>query len=166
MYLIQASMSGQLSFIPSSLPPGLYEQASGGVTSHSTGNMAPVSPSLTGSFNSRIGLQQQYTGQALQSQTTGQQKRAPPALPVRRPVVPAPAIARTQAFGNTTSPYQPGQLAWDVTTAEKASADQFFETLDTQKVGYIEGEVAVPFMIQSNLPEEVLAQVWWVCALV
>lgn len=161
MYLIQASMSGQLSFIPTSLPPGLYEQASGGVTSHTTGSMAPISPNLTGSFNSRMGLQQQYTGQTLQSQTTGQQKRAPPVLPSRKPTAPAPApTPAVSAFGSTASPFQPSQPAWDVTPAEKASADRFFETLDTQKAGYIEGEVAVPFMIQSNLPEDVLAQVW------
>lgn len=153
-------MSGQLSFIPTSLPPGLYEQARGAGTSHATGGMAPISPSLTGSFNSRIGLQHQYTGQALQSQTTGQQKRAPPVLPVRRPVALATASTpAASAVGNTASPF-PGQPAWDVTPAEKASADRFFETLDTQRVGYIEGEVAVPFMIQSNLPEDVLAQVW------
>lgn len=51
-------------------------------------------------------------------------------------------------------------LPWDVTAAEKASADGFFDTLDPQKRGYIEGDVAVPFMLQSQLPEDVLAQVW------
>jgi epidermal growth factor receptor substrate 15 len=93
-------------------------------------------------------MAQQYTGPgALQAQTTGQ-KRVPPVLPSRKPTAP---VHVPNAFVNT---------AWDVTTAEKASADRFFDTLDSQKVDYIEGEVAVPFMLQSNLPDDTLAQVW------
>lgn len=149
MYLIKASMSGQLSFIPTSLPPGLYEQAGGGgIVSHGTGGSGIVSPT---SFTPTR-MMQQYTGpSALQPQTTGQ-KRAPPVLPSRKLTAP---VQVPNAFGNTT-----GQQAWDVTPAEKASADRFFDTLDTQKVNYIEGDVAVPFMLQSNLPEDTLAQVW------
>lgn len=49
---------------------------------------------------------------------------------------------------------------WDITTQEKATADSFFATLDTQKRGYIEGDVAVSFMVKSGLPEPVLAQIW------
>ncbi|KAF7983076.1 hypothetical protein HWV62_23989 [Athelia sp. TMB] len=149
MYLIQASMSGSLSFIPTSLPPGLYEQAAGtSIVTHPTGGSSSFSPTP-----SRV--QTQYTGQsALQSQITGQ-KRAPPVLPSRKVTTPA-------QFG--ASPFANGQHApvpaWDVTAAEKASADRFFDTLDSQKVNYIEGDVAVPFMLQSNLPEDILAQVW------
>lgn len=152
-------MSGQLSFIPTSLPPGLYEQAGGGgVASHATGGSGSFSPSLTGSFSNRS-IQPQYTGQhVLQAQTTGQ-KRAPPVLPSRRPTA-ATSTPTGSAFGNAASPFQTTQPAWDVTAAEKASSDQFFNTLDSQHLGYIEGDVAVPFMIQSNLPEDTLAQVW------
>jgi epidermal growth factor receptor substrate 15 len=50
-----------------------------------------------------------------------------------------------------------------VTPSEKAEADTIFSgQLDTQNVGYIEGEVAVPFMLKSQLPGEVLAQIWFV----
>lgn len=151
MYLIQASMSGQLSFIPTSLPPGLYEQASGsgGVVSHITGGGVPISPVSPGYLHRSIkGVQQQHTGpSALQAQTTGPKKA--PVLPVRKPTAPM-----------GSSPFATTQQAWDVTPTEKATADRFFDTLDSQKLGYIEGAVAVPFMLQSNLPEEVLAQVW------
>lgn len=150
MYLIQASMSGQLSFIPSSLPPGLYEQAGGGVASHATGGGVPISP--TGFFGRPIkGVQQQQTGQsALQAQTTGPKKA--PVLPTRKATAP-PAI-------QSTSPFAIAQPAWDVTPAEKAASDRHFDSLDTHKLSYIEGNVAVPFMLESKLPEEVLAQVW------
>jgi epidermal growth factor receptor substrate 15 len=151
MYLIKAVMSGQLSFIPTTLPPGLYEQASGGgIVSHGTGG--------SGSFSTTASrLAHQHTGPGvLQAQSTGQ-KRAPPVLPSRRPTVP---VQVPNAFGSSTTPFSIGQPTWDVTPAEKTSADRFFDTLDTQKLDYIEGDVAVPFMLQSNLPEDTLAQVW------
>lgn len=154
-------MSGQLSFIPTSLPPGLYEQAGGSsITSHATGGSASLSPS-TFSPN-RAAVQQQYTGQsALQPQITGQ-KRAPPVLPSRKPTA-APQIPLSTggAFSNTASPFPNAQPTWDVTAAEKASADRFFDTLDSQKLNYIEGDIAVPFMLQSNLPEDTLAHIWY-----
>lgn len=115
--------------------------------SHGTGGSSSANP---GSFNPTR-MTHQYG--ALQAQTTGQ-KRAPPVLPSRKLTAP---VQIPNAFGNTA-----GQHAWDVTPVEKANADRFFDTLDTQKVDYIEGDVAVPFMLQSNLPEDTLAQVWYV----
>ncbi|KII88893.1 hypothetical protein PLICRDRAFT_40530 [Plicaturopsis crispa FD-325 SS-3] len=157
MYLIQATMTGQLSFIPDSLPPGLYEKAGGnppgGVATHATGGSSSFSPTHTGGFNTSA-IKPQYTGQSasiLQPQSTGVQYKPPAAglpLPSRPSVIPPFPAAKN------------AQPPWDVTAAEKASSDSFFDTLDTQKRGTIEGDVAVPFMLQSNLPEEVLAQVW------
>lgn len=139
-------MTGKISFIPTSLPPGLYQQAggltnNGSVHSNMTGNSGSFSP-----INSTF--PPQHTGQShmLQPDYTGGAFKAPT----------LPARPQATGQGNGRAP------EWDVTPAEKASADQFFETLDTQKKGYIEGEVAVPFMLKSNLPEEVLAQVWFV----
>jgi hypothetical protein len=145
MYLIQGSMSGQLLSIPTTLPPGLYEQA-GGVSTHGTG----------GSVNfSTPGFPQVPRHAAVQPQSTGQASPAPP-LPNRRlgPSRLAPTIPPFPGVAPQTT----GQ--WDVTPAEKAGADRFFDTLDVQRRGFIEGDVAVPFMLQSNLPEDVLAQVW------
>ncbi|KAF9792085.1 hypothetical protein BJ322DRAFT_10672 [Thelephora terrestris] len=153
MYLIQATMSGQLSFVPTSLPPGLYDQASGkfdAVASHSTGGSLQPSPS-TSRFP--VGpIQPQYTG-GLQAQLTG---RGPaPIIPPRPAAVPGPStFNQPTPFGTPPAP------PWDITPAEKATSDRFFEGLDTTKKGYIEADAAVPFMMQSNLPEEVLAQIW------
>jgi epidermal growth factor receptor substrate 15 len=140
MYLIQASMAGQLLSIPISIPPTLYEQA-GGVSVHATGGSA--------NFSSP-GFPPVPRHNAVQPQLTGQASPAPP-LPNRR-------LAPSR-LAPTIPPF-PGVTQWDVTTAEKAAADRFFDTLDSQHRGYIEGDVAVPFMLQSNLPEDVLAQVW------
>ncbi|KIY43688.1 hypothetical protein FISHEDRAFT_68088 [Fistulina hepatica ATCC 64428] len=147
MYLIQGLMSDQLSLVPSSLPPTLYQQAGGQpVASHGTGSSSVYTP-LSGSFATVPShVSSQYTGQSVQrADMTGTgSARQPPQLPVR------PSAA--SAFF--------AQQTWDVTPAEKASSDKFFDTLDTHKYGYIEGDVAVPFLLESKLPSDELAQVW------
>ena len=156
MYLIQATMSGQLSFVPTSLPPGLYDQASGkvdAVISHTTGSSSQLSPSAS-RFPTGT-LQPQYTG-GLQPQLTG--RGAPPSVPPRPTTVPG-----ASTFNQTTPFSAPPAPQWDISPTEKANSDRFFEGLDTAKKGYIETASAVPFMMQSNLPEDVLAQIW--CAL-
>ncbi|RDB21022.1 Epidermal growth factor receptor substrate 15-like 1 [Hypsizygus marmoreus] len=165
MYFIQGLMSGQLSFVPSTLPPGLYQQAGGlpsnqgSVRSHMSGNSNSGSFSpLSGTFpQNRSAIQPQYTGQTqlLQPDHTGYS-----AAPSRPPVLPA----RPPVLGVNSPPFVPqrnGKVpAWDVTPTEKANADRFFDDLDPQRRGYIEGDVAVPFMLKSNLPGEDLARVW------
>lgn len=69
------------------------------------------------------------------------------------PSLPARPNALTESNGHVAE--------WDVTTAEKAACDRHFDTLDTQRKGFIEGEIAVPFMLKSQLPGEILAQVWY-----
>jgi epidermal growth factor receptor substrate 15 len=174
MYLIQASMSSQLPFIPTTLPPGLYEMASDKplptttVASHTTGNSGSFSPGPSSKFppNSGSGvvqpqatgksLQPQYTGPPLQRQFTGQLTQNLTGSK-SGPVLTAPAFGPFSPVSATQS-----QPAWDVTPAEKASADKHFDVLDEQKRGYVESDVVVPFMLQSNLPETDLASIWLV----
>ncbi|KAI0933818.1 hypothetical protein AcV5_005864 [Taiwanofungus camphoratus] len=163
MYLIQASMSGQLRTLPLTLPPGLYEQAGGrspfdAVVSHATGGSGSFSPSMSGSFSGRpmSTLEPQFTGASsvFHPQMTGQLRSAPSAPPL-----PARSVL---ANPSSTFPFAQPQTTqqWDVTPSEKANADRIFDELDKQKRGFIEGDVAVPFMLKSQLPEDVLAQVW------
>lgn len=49
---------------------------------------------------------------------------------------------------------------WDVTPQAKATSDGFFSQLDPQNKGVIDGDVAVPFMLQSQLDEATLANIW------
>lgn len=162
-------MAGTLSNIPAILPPYIYDQAKGGadsVVSHATGSSAGFSPGVTGGFPGRP-LAHQYTGQGiLQPQYTGQGILQPQSTG-QRPTPPVPPrTTNISSFSNQShaSPFAvPSQSTgqqWDVTPAEKASADSFFDSLDTQKKGYIEGDVAVPFMLQSKLSDDVLAQIW------
>jgi epidermal growth factor receptor substrate 15 len=165
-------MSGQLPFIPTTLPPGLYELASDkplpgtAVASHTTGNSGTFSPSSPSKFPSTSGsgvvqsqvtgrsVQPQYTGPPVQRQFTGQLTQnltGSKSGPTRN----APALG---PFSPVSA--APPQPTWDVTPAEKASADKHFDGLDKQKRGYVESDVVVPFMLRSNLPESDLASIW------
>lgn len=147
MYFIQGVMSGTISYIPAVLPPGLYQQAGSvapppSINSHTTGTSGSFSPV-------RSNFRPQVTSQfPLQPQTTGF------SAPIAAPALPA----RPGGIG------PPNEYAaeWDITPAEKASSDRYFDLLDAQKRGYIDGDIAVPFMLKSQLPGEVLAQIWYV----
>ena len=148
----------QISFVPTTLPPGLYEQAGGLSTTTSPSQSAHFSGS-SGSLSpvgSNFGrLQSQYTGQSspLAPDHASLSQFGAPSLPSRP----------SQAPFRPTSVVQTGKDAWDVSPAEKADADTIFSgELDKQNVGFIEGETAVPFMLKSQLPSEVLAQIWFV----
>ncbi|WYZ37396.1 hypothetical protein EsH8_II_000902 [Colletotrichum jinshuiense] len=49
---------------------------------------------------------------------------------------------------------------WLVTPADKQRFDVLYDDLDKSRKGFITGEEAVPFLSQSNLPEDALAQIW------
>ena len=72
-----------------------------------------------------------------------------------------PTSPSSSAFASSFASNAP---AWDITPAEKAKSDGFFNSLDDQGRGYIEGDVAVPFMLESKLSEQVLAQIWYASA--
>ncbi|KAL0578244.1 hypothetical protein V5O48_003739 [Marasmius crinis-equi] len=170
MYFIQGVMSKNIANLPESLPPGLYQQAqmaAAPISQNHTGtrspsassfppNRPPIQPNYTGPASSILkpqgtgmgALSQQNTGM-LQPNNTGMaaQKRVPPSLPAR------PSASQAgSSFG--------GVPQWEVTAAEKVNSDRYFDTLDPNKNGFIEGDVAVPFMLESKLPDDVLAHIW------
>ncbi|UNI19974.1 hypothetical protein JDV02_006116 [Purpureocillium takamizusanense] len=63
-------------------------------------------------------------------------------------------------LGRTSQSAGPAGGDWAITAADKERFDQIYATLDKTKKGYITGDEAVPFFSQSNLSEEVLAQIW------
>lgn len=152
MHLIRASMSDQFSFTPlTSVSPELYEQVSGGLTmSHGTDDSSPFS-----SGPSPICPAPQYGPSTLQAQTSGL-KGPPDVLPSRRHTAPAQAPI---AFGNAFSPFSIGQPAWDISAAGNTSVAMPFDPLDSLQTNDIDGSVAVPFTLQSNLPVDTLPQV-------
>ncbi|KAM0276927.1 hypothetical protein ACHAQH_006258 [Verticillium albo-atrum] len=67
--------------------------------------------------------------------------------PLGRPPITAQSTAATGAD-------------WLVTPADKARFDQLYDDLDKTRKGFITGEEAVPFLSQSSLSEDALAQIW------
>ncbi|GHJ88158.1 hypothetical protein NliqN6_4560 [Naganishia liquefaciens] len=153
MYFIQHTMAGTFKSLPPVLPAGLYEQASGGRPRPAALPTSPISRQMTG--GGMVGgsptpslMARQMTGSGpMQPQRTGQSFTAAP---------------QRQFSGSLFAPPQQQQQqgAWDIKPEEKQAADSFFDGLDTGRKGYIEGDVAVPFMLQSGLPEGTLAQIW------
>jgi epidermal growth factor receptor substrate 15 len=177
MYFIQGSMTANptIPVLPLSIPPFLWDQAGGrppSVHSHNSGGTSPTSqspytskpftPPYTGGSMSALQQQttgdpqirSQFTGAHIVSQMTG--NRAVPAMPSN--------FAMTPQLTGTPFPLarQGAQLPWDVTAKDKANWDGFFDTLDTARLGFVEGGAAVPFMLLSGLPEDTLARVWCV----
>jgi epidermal growth factor receptor substrate 15 len=167
MYLIQGVMANKISVIPQELPPSIYYQAGGtppsaaatnSIMAQMTGTSGSYSPMDRSFPQQRAPVQPQYTGQPLVPETTGGR------MPYQQSASHVQARPHASQIGSGAFSAQPtgNNAAWDVTQAEKASFDGFFDKLDQQRVGYIEGDVAVPFMLESQLPGEILAQVWYV----
>ncbi|KAM0255983.1 hypothetical protein ACHAQJ_005287 [Trichoderma viride] len=132
MHLLTSVKTGALRALPNVLPAGLYEAA--------TRNAAAAprqSPSNTGGISA---IPRQLSGTA-QQQRTGS--------PLNRPPIVAAQV--TGIVSNND---------WAVTPADKTRFDQIYLDFDKTNKGYITGEEAVPFLSQSNLPEDTLAQIW------
>ena len=70
--------------------------------------------------------------------------------PERSTTMPATALS-------SSGPLSDG---WAITPADKTRYDGFFDSLDTERAGYVDGSVVVPFFLQSGLDESTLAHVW------
>ncbi len=190
MYYIQAIMSGQMTTPPTSLPAGLYEAASGGrgrappppppvpaavaapISRQTTGQGSPalggggMQRQLTG--QQPVGVGAGYTGGILQPQGTGQSfssNSLQQQQPLRQMSVPPSAPPSTSfptSFGGSAQQkqQQQSQIPWEVSPQDKQQSDGFFDGLDTARRGYLEGDMVVPFMMQSGLDSGILAQVW------
>ncbi|KAK4238813.1 hypothetical protein C8A03DRAFT_43482 [Achaetomium macrosporum] len=132
MHLLTSMKTGALRGLPTILPAALYEAAT---------RRAPAPASIarqqspTTATPPISAVPRQLTGGPLPQMRTGS--------PLGRP----PIVAQTTGD-------------WLITPADKARFDQLYDELDKTKRGFITGEEAVPFFSQSNLSEDVLAQIW------
>ncbi|KAI0445535.1 hypothetical protein F4803DRAFT_560047 [Xylaria telfairii] len=134
MHLLTSMKTGALRALPTILPAALYEAATRRAPS------APrQSPTVTGPPVSAI--PRQLSGSA-QPRTSS---------PLGRPPLGA------QGMG---IPPQTTGSDWLITATDKVKYDQFYAELDKSNKGYITGEEAVPFLSQSKLSEDALAQIW------
>ncbi|PTB67576.1 hypothetical protein BBK36DRAFT_3584 [Trichoderma citrinoviride] len=135
MHLITSFKSGELRTLPNVLPAGLYEVAIR-IASMAASRQSPAN---TGGITA---IPRQLSGPAQQQQRTGS--------PLNRP----PIVA-----AQTTGAVVPSN-EWAITPADKARFDQIYLDFDKTNKGYITGEEAAPFLSQSGLPEDTLAQIW------
>ncbi|KAI0429779.1 hypothetical protein F5Y09DRAFT_248649 [Xylaria sp. FL1042] len=134
MHLLTSMKTGALRALPSILPAPLYEAA--------TRRGPPASrqsPTVTGTPVSAI--PRQLSGSA-QPRTSS---------PLGRPPLGAQGVG---------VPPQTTGGDWLISPVDKAKYDQFYADLDKTNKGYITGEEAVPFLSQSKLSEDALAQIW------
>ncbi|KAL2143651.1 hypothetical protein VTI28DRAFT_10158 [Corynascus sepedonium] len=133
MHLLTSIKTGALRGLPNILPAALYEAAT---RRGPAGASIPRQQSPTTSTPPLSAIPRQLSGQ-------GQLPQMRTGSPLGRP----PIVAQTTG-------------EWLVTPADKARFDQLYDELDKTKRGFITGEEAVPFFSQSNLSEDVLAQIW------
>ncbi|RYO79177.1 hypothetical protein DL766_008338 [Monosporascus sp. MC13-8B] len=148
MHLLTSMKSGSLRALPSILPAALYEAAT-----RRAGAAPRQSPQATGAGLSAIPRQLSGSAPIRQSSPLGR----PPLGPQATGVAPQPPGLPPQSTG--IAPQTTGG-DWLITPADKARFDQFFADLDKMNRGFITGEEAVPFLSQSSLPEDTLAQIW------
>lgn len=147
MHLIQLCMSGRMNTLPQQLPPAFLESTK-----------SIVNPGLTRALSS------QMTGQPSQimSHSTGPQRQSTLGGAMRPQYTGQVAPTNMNAL---SSPHSAGFVfhppgTWDITPAELAQSNVFFDSLDTTRQGFIPGDRAVPFMMESKLPGDVLAHIW------
>ena len=137
MHYIAKLMDGTLSTLPTELPPSVYATANGDtnntvVQPSPSPQHAVPSPHIPPS-------QQPQRSQTIDSLGTMAFSSGNPA--------PANAIVGQQQ-------------QWDVTPQEKAQFDTFFDKIDGQKTGFVQGTETVEFFKNSRLPENDLAHIW------
>ncbi|KAH9898721.1 hypothetical protein F4778DRAFT_742734 [Xylariomycetidae sp. FL2044] len=133
MHLLTSMKSGALKGLPNILPAALYEAAT------RRGSAPRQSPTTTGPPMTAIPRQLSGAAQVRTNSPLG-----------RPPIGPQATGLAPQTTGSD----------WLITPTDKVRFDQFFADLDKSNKGFITGEEAVPFLSQSGLSEDALAQIW------
>ncbi|KAG2224226.1 hypothetical protein INT45_000255 [Circinella minor] len=136
MHYIAKLMDGTLSTLPTELPSSVYATANGD-TNTSVVQPSP-SPQHVVPSPHTLPSQQPQRSQTIDSLGTMAFSSGNPAP------------------GNMMV----GQQQWDVTPQEKAQFDTFFDKIDGQKTGFVQGTETVEFFKNSRLPENDLAHIW------
>ena len=130
MHLLASFKSGALRALPNVLPAGLYEAAARRPPSRQS--------SAAGAMSA---IPRQFSGAGGTPRTSS---------PLRTGYVAPQQYPQQTSFASD----------WTVTPADKAKFDGIYSTLDKTNKGFITGEEAVPFLSESKLPEDALAQIW------
>lgn len=83
-----------------------------------------------------------------------------PAPPMTAPVDPTKPIQRSGSITSSDYPNSMLLTEWAIPQPSKLKYTQQFNTHDRTRTGYLTGPQARNILIQSNLPQPVLAQIW------
>ncbi|RCI03792.1 hypothetical protein CU098_008867 [Rhizopus stolonifer] len=133
MHYIAKLMDGTLTSLPDKLPPSVFQSVNGGSSTPLTRNMTISSPSFHKAHHQSV-------------MTPPQRARTIDSL-------------GSIAFGPSAPIHEPVQQ-WDVTAQEKQQFDAYFDKIDSNRTGVIQGKEAVEFFKNSRLPEAELAHIW------
>ncbi|KAG5646744.1 hypothetical protein DXG03_002426 [Asterophora parasitica] len=74
---------------------------------------------------------------------------------------PASPVSPETLFRSSWSPsHFDVDVGWEINPVAKATADYHFDSLDPEKTGFVEGDVAAKFMLGYDLRSEDLAHIW------
>ncbi|ORY90598.1 hypothetical protein BCR43DRAFT_480607 [Syncephalastrum racemosum] len=157
MHYIAKLMDGSIQHLPSHLPSSVYRSASGSIQSSPLLRRASV----------------------MHSPVSPPHSLGPRYSPIRASVRPAAAAAASATAPRPSQLQRTGSIdslgnaafgpiiaqdhqhgSWDVSAQEKEQYDAFFDKIDTNQRGYIEGPEAVEFFNNSKLPPSDLARIW------
>ena len=136
MYFIQALMKGTLNSVPDVLPPGIYEEA------YRSSTISPISPTLS-------------TGSAQLRRQETMPNFSHPVSPIREQLTGKSSVLGSSSVGAGGSDGN-----WDVKPADMRQYEAYFRNIDKNKKGYITGDEAVPFLMNSKVSEDTLAHIW------
>ncbi|KAI8342521.1 hypothetical protein BC941DRAFT_466189 [Chlamydoabsidia padenii] len=142
MHYIAKLMDGTLTTLPGQLPSSVYSSASGpAATPMLSHQQSPVIRQMSG--NTTPMIQQQFTGN-------------------RMIMTPPQRAATIDTLGNMAFSGSSEVIPrhWDVTATEKTQYDTFFDKIDSQRNGFVQGKEAVEFFKNSQLPDGDLAHIW------
>jgi epidermal growth factor receptor substrate 15 len=159
MHLIKLVMNGNISTLPSSLEPSLMKHTRELLATHM---FSPPRQSFQASSSSSPSsfppvaspLPHIVTADPYSPQTLYPTPTPSPPLPV--------ASSSTSAITFEDSPWTPSDPGWDwdVSPVLKVEADDLFDALDPGNTGFLADDIAVEFMKNFNMKEDVLSLIW------
>ncbi|CAO3620236.1 unnamed protein product [Cunninghamella echinulata] len=153
MHYIAKLMDGTLNVLPNQLPPPVYASAAGPASTPMLANQqSPVLRQFSGSNNNNNNNNNGSNTPIISQQLTGN----------KMIMTPPQRAATIDSLGNLafSSSTENIQRTWDVTPTEKSQYDTFFDRIDSQRQGFIQGKEAVEFFKNSRLPDNDLAHIW------
>ncbi|OZJ03945.1 hypothetical protein BZG36_02926 [Bifiguratus adelaidae] len=159
MYFVQGLMDGTIKTLPATLPASLHNSsANSSFPQYGQPNLQASKQNVDD--NLPLGtLARQLTGSPQTFQNV------PPLSPITRHLTGSPTLSRASpsrsatltSLGASAFNFAP---QWDISTEEKRKFDQFFDNIDSDMQGRVEGSDAVDFFSRSGLPSDDLARIW------